>query len=358
MQWPAGNSNHPGTLNLRLCLINAENLFLLFDQTPSSIEPSLSENQWQKLSSSLYENKPLRKTRALAQTLKDIDADIVMFCEVGGFESLKNFNELFLDGRYSPCLLEGNSNRNIDVGFLIKKSLPFYFDVHTNKNRSINFLYPHERESLANGYPVKDGKTFQSHKFSRDVLELRLFNKDREKPFLMILLTHLKSRLDPEKIDPNGFERRHAELKTLIDIYNEVQKKYSQVPILVCGDFNGNASAQATDEEFRFLYENSDLQDVLHLSSLEPADRATYYQIRNGGRVDGRQIDFAFFSELSKSFLKARSASVYRYKNELGMPHDTPHSLEAKLLLPSDHYPLVFELENLPVDGPSTPPVP
>lgn len=347
MQWPL-------QIDLKFCLINAENLFLLFDQTGRPDLTTMTEQQWQKLSTSVYDNKPLRKAHALAKSLLEINADIIMLCEVGGLESLKNFNELFLGGAYAPCLLEGNSDRNIDVGFLVRKSLNFYYDLYSNKNRSINFLYPHERDSLANGYPLKGGKTYQSHKFSRDVLELRLFTGDPEKPFLLILLTHLKSRLDPERIDPNGFERRQAELKTLIEIYQELSQKYPGVPIMVGGDFNGNASANATDEEFRSLYAATDLQDVLHLSTLANEERATYYQIRNAGRVDGRQIDFVFFSQALKKYLKEKSASVYRYRNELGLPQDPPSSLEAKLLLPSDHYPLVFELQGLPLGVPRT----
>jgi hypothetical protein len=344
MQWPA-------TVNLKFCLLNAENLFVLFDQPPPTpIEVNkLNEAQWQRLSHSVYENKPLRKTQELARGLKDIQADIIMLCEVGGLESLKNFNELFLDGAYSPCLLEGNSDRNIDVGFLIKKNANFYFDLDSNKNRAINFLYPHERQSLQNGYPVKGGKITQSHKFSRDVAELRLFTTDKDKPFLLILLTHLKSRLDPERIDPNGFERRQAELKTLLEIYQELSAAHPQVPILVCGDMNGNAARLATDEEFKPIYEQTDLQDVLEVAAVTSQDRATYYQIRNGGKADGRQIDFAFFSRQLKSYLKAQSAFVYRYKDNLGLAHDIPQSMEAKLLLPSDHYPLVFELEHIPV---------
>ena len=337
-------------IDLKFCLINAENLFLLFDGEAQPDPLKINEAEWQKLSTSVYENKSLRKSQALARSLLEINADIIMLCEVGGLESLKNFNQLFLGGAYSPCLMEGNSNRNIDVGFLVKKNLSFYFDLHSNRNRFINFLYPHERDSLANGYPLKGGKVFHSHKFSRDVLELRLFTQDREKPFLILLLTHLKSRLDPERIDPNGFERRQAELKTLVEIYHELIQKYPGVPLMVSGDFNGNASVVSTDEEFRSLYAATDLQDVLELDAVANENRSTFYQIRNAGRVDGRQIDFAFLSTLLKPYLKPKSASVYRYKNEVGLPMDPPQSLEAKLLLPSDHYPVVFELIGIPLE--------
>lgn len=330
MQWPP-------TIDLKFCLLNAENLFLLFDQ-PLSIDPyKITEAEWQRLSTSVYANKSLRKTIEIAKCLKEVNADIILLCEVGGIESLKNFNRYFLNEEYSVCLLEGNSNRNIDVGYLIKKPALFYFDLHSNKSRIINFLYPHEI-----------GGKLVSHKFSRDVSELRLFAADKEKPFLIILLTHLKSRLDPERIDPSGFLRRSAELRSLLDIYVELSDRYPQTPMMIAGDMNGNASYHETDEEFRPIYDQTDLQDVLEINNTAIQDRATFYQVRNAGRADGRQIDFAFLSNNLKRHFKPQSALVYRYKDHRGLTHDTPTSLEAKLLLPSDHYPLVFTIEKLP----------
>jgi len=335
------------TLNLKFCFLNAENLFLMFDEPPTAEVLKSSEVQWRRLSSSIYENKPLNKCFELAKTLKEINADIVMLCEVGGAESLKNFNDLFLDQAYSTILSEGNSNRNIDVGFLIRKNLPFYFDLQSNKNRPINYLYPHERESLKADDSIKSPAN--SHKFSRDVAELRLFKKDVEKPFLGILLTHLKSRLDREGIDPGGFERRQAELLTLIDIYQEFLEKHPGTPALVAGDFNGNASQTDTDEEFRPLYEKTELKDVLELTGLSHENRATFYQVRSTSKTEGRQIDYCLLSPLLQKHLKANSAYVYRYKDEFGMNFGPPMTLDAKLRLPSDHYPLFFEIENLEI---------
>ncbi|WP_413942982.1 endonuclease/exonuclease/phosphatase family protein [Bdellovibrio sp. HCB-162] len=335
------------TTNLKFCLLNAENLFLMFDGTPTKDVLNLKEAQWQRLSSSIYENKSLKKTQDIAKALKEINADIIMLCEVGGFESLKNFNLLFMDDAYSPCLIEGNSERNIDVGFLIRKNLPFYFDLQSNKNRPINYLYPHERESLLHGYPVKGGKVTSSHKFSRDVAELRLFKTDKEKPSLIVLLAHLKSRLDPERIDPNGFERRQAELRTLLEIYHELEIVHPDLPLIVAGDFNGNASKINTDEEFKDLYSSTPLKDVLEVSGLPQEARATFYQVRNGSRAEGRQIDFAFLSPHTQQLVKPGGSYVHRYKDEFGMEHDIPRNMDAKLNLPSDHYPLVFEIENL-----------
>jgi len=332
-------------LSLKFCLLNAENLFLLFDQPLPKNYVKLEENQWQKLSTSVYENKSLFKTIHLANTLKNTNSDIIMLCEVGGLESLKNFNLLFLNNEYSPILIEGNSDRNIDVGFLIKKKSAFYFDLLTHKNRDLNFLYPHEKQSLNKNYPIK----ITSHKFSRDCAELRLFKHDVNKPFLIILLTHLKSPLDPERIDPNGTERRSAELKTCLDIYSELKNQFKDCPIIFAGDFNGQASPHNTDPEFKSIYTQTDLQDIFEIAQVPTENRYTFYQVKSGLRSDGRQIDYCFLSKEAQTVLDHKSVTVLDYKDEFGSPIKKPETLEQKLALPSDHYPIVFSLENIKI---------
>ncbi len=341
----SGSIPNPYSINLKFGLFNAENLFLLFDQPIPPHFEKLSEPQWQKLSSSVYENKPLGKCLQIAELIKENDPSVMMFCEVGGVESLKNFNEMFLNSQYLVALIEGNSDRHIDVGFLIKKTDAFYFDLITNKNRPLNFLYPHENTSINTGYPTK-GTT---HFFSRDCAELRLFKNNRAHPFLIILLTHLKSRLDPERIDPGGTERRSAELRTAIDLYKEICALHPQVPVLFAGDMNGFAGLPQTDAEFACIYAETDLQDVLEIANVSLEHRSTFFQIKNGAKVDAKQIDYCFIPAQLKPHLKNESALVYRYKDEFGFALDAPRTLEHKSRLPSDHYPLFFTLENLKI---------
>jgi hypothetical protein len=338
------------TTNLKILLINAENLFLLSDQEISHDHLKLDEGQWQRLSTSVYENKSLLKTRALAHAILEENPDLILLCEVGGLESLRNFNRLFLNDQYSAALVEGNSDRNIDVGFLVRKGLGYYFDLVSNKNRSINYLYPHERQSLAAGMATAGGKTIQSHRFSRDAAELHLFLHNRDNPFLIFLLTHLKSRLDPDGIDPNGFERRQAEMRTLLEIYEDLERRFDgKVPILMGGDLNGQAGRHAPDLEFSEIYQRTKLEDVCELAKLPHENRATYYQVGRNHKVEGRQLDYCFLSPTLAPYLKTESVHVYRYRDHLGIPLDPPTTLEAKTLLPSDHYPLVFELVGVPV---------
>jgi endonuclease/exonuclease/phosphatase family metal-dependent hydrolase len=321
--------------NLKFCQINAENLFLLFDNPLPINYLKLERKQWESLTAADFENKPLSKVIHLAHTLIDIDADIVMLNEVGSVESLKNFNQYFLDSKYSPILVEGNSDRSIDVGFLIKKNLPFYFDLFSHKNKEIDLVYP----------ATADKKI--SYKLSRDCAELRLFKSDVNNPFLIILLTHLKSPLDPERIDPGGVLRRTAELKACVDIYNELKKNHPQTPIMLCGDFNGTASRFNTDPEFNYLYANTDLEDVLEIAQIPLDDRHTFIQVKSGFRSEGRQIDYCFLPETLKGKLVTSSTSIYPYKDQYGSPLKRPDTLEQKAQLPSDHYPLIFTLENM-----------
>lgn len=324
------------TQDLKFLLLNAENLFLLFDQKPTQQEVNtLDENQWQKLSTSLYDNKPLHKLKELKNLILEKDPDIIMLCEVGGVESLNNFNEYFLDQKYSAALIEGNSERHIDVGFLVSKKLSFYFDLQSNKNWPLNFNYDPQGPSL---------------KFSRDVAELRLFSSDRDQPFLILLLTHLKSHLDPGRVDPQGQNRRSAELKSLLEIQKELQKNYPHTPFLIAGDFNGNASRHITDPEFVDIYTQTKWEDVLELSQIPQDQRWTFYQVRTGGgRQDGKQLDYVFLTPELHSHLKASTCRVLKYKDEYGFDKDWPLTLEAKLQLPSDHYPVFFELEKVKI---------
>jgi hypothetical protein len=326
-------------LDLRCVLLNAENLFLLLDQQLPRPFEHLSETEWQKFSTSVYPNKPLHKLLKLKAYLTEIDADVILLTEVGGEESLRNFSQLFLNNDYRVALIEGNSDRSIDVGFLIHKRLSSHFSIVSNKERSINFWYPHERNGT--GQP--------SHKFSRDAAELHLFETDINKPYLIFLLTHLKSPLDPEGIDPFGAARREAELKALLEIYKRLRGQFPLVPIVVAGDLNGNAGRKDTDKEFVDLYKTSDLEDVLELAQKPSEQRVTFYPLKNGTLLPGRQIDYALLSANAQRFLEKIKTEVFRYDIPFRARPLGPQTVEEKQGLPSDHYPLVFHLHDLPV---------
>jgi len=314
-------------------------LFLLLDQRPAKSFDQISEPEWQQYSTSVYPNKSLHKLLKLKDYIIEINPDLILLCEVGGEESLRNFNQIFLNDEYRVALIEGNSDRSIDIGYLIHKRIPYHFNIISNKDLSINFWYEHELQI----------PNTPSHKFSRDVAELHLFDRNINKPFFIFLLTHLKSPLDPEGIDPLGLNRREAELKALLSIYSKLNKQYPAIPMAVCGDLNGNASRHGTDSEFTTLYQNTDLEDALEIMNKPLNERVTFYPLKGGNILPGRQIDYVFLSEKAKGLLDHNNSYVFRYEiPKKGRPSG-PQNLEEKQTLPADHYPIVFNLKNIQV---------
>jgi endonuclease/exonuclease/phosphatase family metal-dependent hydrolase len=327
----------PERQKIRLVQYNVENLFLFLDLWNGQDLKTMNDIEWKKISSSLTPNKPLKKVWKLAEVLRDINADIIMLNEVGGEESLQNFAKHFLNDEYVPFLKEGNSTRGIDVGYLIKRELNVKPILISHKNRPINFLYPHEDQTKAGG---------KSHYFSRDVAELRLFAQDENSPRLVIMLTHLKSKLDPENIDISGKKRRSAELKTLVDLYNDLRKELGQgTPVVVAGDFNGVAFGPGLEPEFQYLHDNSDLLEVLEVAERPAEDRFSQVQVFNSGKVVPIHIDYIFVSPHLRNNILKDETGVYAYKNELGQRAPLPQSLDDRDQFPSDHYPLVLTLK-------------
>jgi exonuclease III len=110
---------------------------------------------------------------------------------------------------------------------------------------------------------------------------------------------------------------------------------------------NGFAGKPNTDPEFLPIYTETDLEDVLELANISIDKRSTFYQIKNGGRAEGKQIDYCFISNNLKDKLVLNDVKVYRYKDEFGFPFDYPKNMDEKGRLASDHYPLFFNLENI-----------
>lgn len=339
------NQSRPNTF--KVAQINAENLFLFLDQPTPRDWSKLSEKDWQKLSKATVSNKSLYKTLWLAETLKDIDADIVCVNEVGGLESLHNFAHLFLNDVYEAHLIEGNSNRGIDIGYLVKRSFTGKYELRTHKNRPLGFLYPHEIESNQFFASTQPEKVIQTHYFSRDCAELRVFKEGSQRPSLIVLLVHLKSKLDHDGIDPQGRLRRAAEARMTMNIYRELRQEFDPpVPMIVTGDFNGTARRSNLGEEFAELV-RTDLESVMEIMGHEGEAAATQLIFSRSGGVQALEIDFIFISPELKEPLRQGAAEAYRYRSDLKVTLPLPTTLEQRLTLPSDHYPVVATFKNI-----------
>ena len=282
---------------MKLTLFNLENFFLLDCNPEQRPYKSPEKVQW------------------IADTIKDISPDILMLCEVGGIESLEILNSRYLDDTYIPILRPGNSDRGIEIGYLVKKSLPYTFMHLTHKEK----------------------------KFSRDVSELRIFkNKNIE---MIILLVHLKSKWDREGNDPNGFLKRSQEVLTLIDIYNTHRNNFPTTPIIIAGDLNGVAQKNNCEREFREIYKQTALTDILDILDLPTEERVSYIHFSKDGAPERFQLDYIFLPITLEDKIKKEESGIYRFKGPQGQPMGLPLNSFERYALPSDHYPLVLSLD-------------
>lgn len=308
--------------NMKVMVLNAQDLFLFMDKHDHTALPvtELTEIKWQLMSSSLFSNKSKEKCLMLARTILDANPDVVMVTEVGGPESLANFAKFLLNDQYLALSLPSNSDRGIDLGYLVKKELAYKVELHTH----IDYPLP---------LPAK--------RFSRDVLRLDLKENDEMK--MILLLVHIKSKLNLGGSDFEGRTRRVIEVKGLLDIYKDLL--HHNVPILVGGDFNGHAGEKDTEEEFRQIYEQTDLKDIAYLAKIPDEDRFSYVYFNRGGNRFEQQIDYLFISEKFTHLIEPLECYFPRYKTVEGNLLPIPKRMEQKNILPSDHYPFLATLK-------------
>ena len=306
--------------HLKVMVLNAQDLFLFMDKHDQTSLEDLNEIKWNLMSSSLINNKSKEKCLSLARAITDADADIVMMTEVGGHESLANFARFVLKDQYISMSLPSNSDRGIDLGYLVKRTVPYELAIHSH----IDFALPEP-----------------ARRFSRDVLRLDLIRD--EKIEMILLLVHIKSKLNLRGADFEGRTRRVLEVKGLVEIYQKLL--VHQVPILVGGDFNGHAGEKDTEEEFKAIYQETDLKDVAYLANIPDEERFSYIYFTRGGNRFVQQIDYLFISEKFAHLIEPKECYFPRYSHPTGLPLPIPKRMEQKNTLPSDHYPFLATLK-------------
>jgi endonuclease/exonuclease/phosphatase family metal-dependent hydrolase len=237
---------------LSIATFNAENFYMLLDR-PYSAEAffALSDDEYLAMNASIFNpNKDRSKIAAIARTIIEEDFDFVGLCEVGGMETLANFNRYYLDDRYECFLHEENSTRGIFVGALVKKG----------------------RFTQARAKNMRGD-------FSRNMLRVSLRADGVELDFFVV---HLKSPLGPDL----GIERRVEEVRQLCKIVGRSK-------CVVLGDFNGiviRGEHQFEFEPFLAL----PFRDVLEQLGIPAESRYTHFYFGDGPSFN--QLDYIFCS--------------------------------------------------------------
>lgn len=267
--------------NINIASFNAENFYLLLDSAYCREElDALSDEAYMSMNHSVFNpNKSREKIHQIANIILEHDFDIVGLCEIGGLETLNNFNRLYLHNAYDCYLHQENSRRGIFVGALVKKG----------KFTGV----------VAENLPGP---------FARNLLRLTLTGGGRT---LTVYVVHLKSQLG----DDFGISQRLAEIQFLV---RTVERRRC----VVMGDFNGIAvrgSAQFEYEPFLEL----PFRDVLEDRRIPLSERFTHYYFSPVPSFT--QLDYIFCSR----DITVKAAGVVR-----GI---IPLNSEQRRRLPSDH---------------------
>ncbi len=310
---------------MKLCLFNVENFFLVNGPNGDGFK------------------KPIDKIEWIARTITEIDADITMMCEVGGLESLELFNTKYLNSNYIAKLVKGNSERGIEMGYLIKKKFAYSTEHIGHAQDSIEFNYHFE---LMENKSRAANDQLPVHRFSRDISELRILKDNKVE--LILLLVHLKSKWDRDGVDFNGKERRKAELKALVKTYNRLRSEFNQqVPIIISGDLNGVAQKGLQEPEFDDLYDKTDLEDVLEVINEPHEQRLSFFYFAKDQAREAYQLDYILLPKELHHLVSKEDSGIYLFRDQYGMPLSYPKENYQRYALPSDHYPIVATLNFL-----------
>ena len=343
-------------MRLKLMAFNVQDLFL---KLAFALEPKdlagLNEKEWQQLNAGDVPLKPLGHLFGLARVFEAEGPDVAMLSEVGGPDALATFNRLFLGNRYQPVFLPGNSNRNIESAFLVRRSLPIEFKAKSHRQWPVLFQYPHEADPASYGATVAILPSLKldppdARRLSRDVPRLDLYRVvdgvTAARPFISLLLAHLKSGYDSDGIDPAGRARRSGEARALQAIWQATKAELGMtVPVLIAGDLNSTAARTGTSDEMRWLYDETDLDDVLEVLKLPPYERITHITYY-GSEGEVSQYDYILLPpELQARVVKPLSY-VHRFRfDDQRTEMQLPGSLTARRAMPSDHYPVICTLD-------------
>lgn len=277
----------------------------------------------------------------MARMIKEIDLDICALSEVGGSSSLEEFNKNYLNDTYDIYLIEGNSDRGIEVGYLVKKGIQFKINLISHKDKVLDFIYPNDeienQKSLDNGGEILHGK----QKFSRNVLELELIHETNKKQF-NIFLVHFKSQWDRRGDDFKGKGHRKAEAKGLIEIVKDRKADSPDSHIILTGDFNGKVKGETEDPEFDSI-RTMNFKDILEFKDLPGEKKFSMVQFNQNQR-EFIQLDYILMLEESQNLIDKEKSGLVRFKDIQGNQIPLPRTIYERNRLPSDHFPLVLTL--------------
>lgn len=263
----------------------------------------------------------------VSNAIKEINPDIIFLQEIEGTDSLGAFAEKELGKKWRPLIIKGNDSRGIHIGALVKNTMPLFFEYHSHQNEP--FSNPHHPEL--------------SRVFSRDFPVLIAKSPNDGSILFLMAGVHGKSKRSENNQDPESREIRTAQAEKMIEIIQDYQTQYPNVPFMILGDFNAEVSSEPEYQTLR----DFNLKDVFELMpnpipSGDPKRITHTYHPKDSSRKTA-QLDSILVAPPFHNIVQ--KAQVFRYKNPDGTVKPIPNTYEERQRNPSDHFPIWAELD-------------
>ncbi len=219
-------------------------------------------------------------TRNSAQVIRDVNADVISLIEVESRRALRQLSEKLLPevrgtAYDQTMLIDGNDDRDIDVGLLVRQ--PY----------RVGWMRSHSDDLDARGRRV----------FSRDCPEYAIWTPDGS--VIWLLVNHFKSKGFGTQEASNM--RRAAQAETVRSIYQRLRSEGAAM-IAVLGDLNDVPESEALAP----LLAQGDLKDISTHTKFQSDGRPGTFS--SGGARD--KIDYILLS--SELYERMSAGGIWR----------------------------------------------
>jgi hypothetical protein len=293
--------------------------------------------------------KPAEKIEEMGRFHRELNPDFIFGEEIEGADSVDRFNKEQLGDQYATFYFRGNDERGIAIEFMVKKDLAINLEFETFEHAL--WLDP------------LDGQ--KHHLFSRDFAVIKAIDPETGEVRDIFMGVHAKSKRHRFLKDAQGQDvlrngrpvadyesksQREAQFLAMRQIRDEYMRKYPNAKIITAGDMNGDV---ATSPEIQdTILQDGLLKDAFDL--VHQDDRVTFtLHLRHRGVEEPakpQQLDAILLSP--NAFQAVQRVFVYRYKNPDGSPKPLPTNYATRELNPSDHFPVILDLDGRGFWGP------
>jgi endonuclease/exonuclease/phosphatase family metal-dependent hydrolase len=273
---------------------------------------------------SSYETTNVQRNNT-ALAIEDSAPDILAIQEVENLDTLRNFNDEFLDNYFQQIiLLDGNDSRGINVGLMIRQGLEVEaLNIRTNMDE------PEKGETVVR----KTGGIAQGTLFSRDCLEVDVKLKSADK-ILTFFVNHFKSQGGENK----SIDKRKRQANQVAELAQRAfeQGKYP----IVLGDLNTDAQRNIKDDSLKKLLDLKSLQDPFGELPLSESWSQFFESGRSVSRLDYILVDNRLTVKDTEIIRKGLSTKARKFYDGERYSTIGPVNTEA-----SDHCPISVIVE-------------